>query len=171
MGVVNVLAELAETDPGGRYSNRPSSEPCVDHVPLDALHLGRDADDRLTAIRMLRRFTRARCLAIDAVDVASQATSMQMPGQAGPDIEAGSRRENAVNAAMSTSMWLPPSPKCSLTMSVRTLSRWVDLILNTRLTYPRKRAVDAFAALSRLVRHQSPTRPLGPPCGRNCKRS
>ena len=90
MGVVNMLAELAETDPGGRYSNRPSGKPCVDHVPLDALHLGRgtrptDSYSDAPAI------ARARRLAADAVNVASYGHDMQMSGQAGLDIEAGSR--------------------------------------------------------------------------------
>ena len=51
---VAVLADLAGIDPGGRYSNRPSESLASIMCPWMP-YTSADADDRLTAIRMLRR--------------------------------------------------------------------------------------------------------------------
>ena len=54
MAVVDVLAGLTEIDPGGRYSNRPAGSLASIVCPWKP-YTSASADDRLAAIRMLRR--------------------------------------------------------------------------------------------------------------------
>ena len=54
MGAADLLADLAEIDPGGQYANRPS-ESLASIVCPWMPHTSAEAHDRLTAIRMLRR--------------------------------------------------------------------------------------------------------------------
>ncbi len=54
MGVLDVLAGLAELDPGGRYANRPSGSLSSILCPWMP-HTAACAEDRLEALRMLRR--------------------------------------------------------------------------------------------------------------------
>ena len=77
MAVVDVLAGLAEVDPGGRYSNRPAGSLASIVCPWKP-YTSASADDRLTAIRMLRR-SRGRVAWPLMLSMLPRSHSTQMP--------------------------------------------------------------------------------------------
>ncbi|MYL10627.1 MAG: hypothetical protein F4010_00410 [Cenarchaeum sp. SB0669_bin_11] len=93
LGVVDVLAGLAEIDPGGRYSNRPSESLASIMCPWMP-YTSADADDRLTAIRMLRRSHGSVAWPL-MLSMLPRVRSMQMPASR-PRYRDWRNAENAV---------------------------------------------------------------------------
>ena len=93
LGVVDVLAGLAEMDPGGRYSNRPSESLASIMCPWMP-YTSADADDRLTAIRMLRRSHGSVAWPL-MLSMLPRVRSMQMPASR-PRYRGWRNAENAV---------------------------------------------------------------------------
>ena len=77
MAVVDVLAGLAEIDPGGRYSNRPAGSLASIVCPWKP-YTSASADDRLAAIRMLRR-SHSHAAWLLMLSMLPRGRGMQMP--------------------------------------------------------------------------------------------
>ena len=77
MGAADLLAELAEIDPGGQYTNRPSESLASIMCPWMP-HTSAGANDRLTAIRMMRRSHGSVAWPL-MLSMLPQGHSMQMP--------------------------------------------------------------------------------------------
>lgn len=79
IGAVDLLAALAEIDPGGQYATRPSSSLAAIMCPWMP-HTSAEAEDRLVAVRMLRR-SHGRAAWVLMLSMLPSSSDFQMPGQ------------------------------------------------------------------------------------------
>ncbi len=146
LSVVDLLAGLAEIDPGGRYSNRPSVSLASIMCPWMP-DTSAEADDRLTAIQMLRRSHGSVAWPL-MLSMLPRVRSMQMPASR-PRYRNWRNAENAVTqreyAQVVTSI-----AEMLLDDVGEDAGCWVDLVEHAA-DLPEETRGRAFAALGRVT--------------------
>ena len=146
MAVVDLLASLAEIDPGGRYSNRPAGSLAAIVCPWKP-YTSASADDRLAAVRMLRRSHGSVAWPI-MLSMLPGSRNMQMPENR-PRYRDWKQADSVVTQAEYARM-VTSIAEMILEDVGRGADRWVDLLEHIA-DLPEEMCCRALADLNRLA--------------------
>ncbi len=127
IGAVELLAALADIDPGGQYANRPSSSLASIMCPWNP-HTSAESEDRLKAVRMLQRSYGGAAWAL-LLSMLPSSSNCHISGHL-PQYRNWNNPENAVSRSEYAQM-VDAVVEMLLDDVGDDASRWVDLIKHT----------------------------------------